>query len=139
MNFFERLFSGDPDAKARRAEAKARREAEDAAEADTRAHALLLTAQGEDREARSYQARSKAAISLVLSCRYDQGLLAWESIAQDFPDHADSALQQVGACHHLKKDYAAAINAYHRAIDAGLDPAFVDDSIESARVALAGG
>jgi tetratricopeptide (TPR) repeat protein len=137
MGLFERLFGGgSPDAKARKAEEKARREAEEQAERRAKGDQLLQIALGTQANARSYDARSKAAISLVISSLYDHGIKAWESIARDFPNEAPSALQQVGACHHLKKDYRAALEAYARAIKAGYDPDLIADSIESATKGL---
>jgi tetratricopeptide (TPR) repeat protein len=139
MGIFDKLFGGgDPEAKAKKAaEKEFRREAE-VLEDLKRADGLFQQALGNVHDARSYDARSKAAISLVLSSHYDYGIKAWSSIANDFPDEASSALQQVGTCYHLKKDYRAALEAYGRAIRAGYDPDRISDSIESATQSLEG-
>jgi TolA-binding protein len=137
MGLFDKLFGGgDPEAKAKKAEAKAKRDAEEAAEAKDRADNLLQTALGNKPEARSSSARTKAAISLVLSSHYDHGIEAWQSIAFDFPSEAAGALHQVGTCFHLKKDYRSALEYYGRAIKAGMDSDSISDSIESATASL---
>jgi tetratricopeptide (TPR) repeat protein len=137
MGLFDKIFGGgDPEAKAKKDAEKERRRQEEALEARKRADDLLEKALGNVADARSYDARSKAAISLVMSSHYDHGVLAWSAIAQDFPDEAGGALQQVGTCFHLKKDFRGALEAYAKAIRAGYDPDLISDSIDEATKSL---
>lgn len=137
MGFFNNLFGGgDPEVKARKQAEKEQRKLEEAKQEQERAEQTLQTALGNNAEARSYGARSKAAISLGMSSQYDFGIQAWEAIARDFPEEAADAIQQVGAFYHIKKDYRSAIEAYARAIKAGYDHDLIADSIEEATKSL---
>lgn len=140
MGFFDKLFGGgDPEAKAKKQAEKEQLKLEEAKQEQERAEQTLQTALGNNPDARSYSARSKAAISLTMSSQYDNGIKAWESIARDFPEEAGDAIQQVGACYHLKKDYRSALEAYARAIKSGYDHDLIADSIEEATKSLEGG
>jgi tetratricopeptide (TPR) repeat protein len=139
MGFFDKLFGGgDPEVKAKKQAEKEQRKLEEARQELEQAEHLLQTALGNNADGRSYSARSKAAISLVMSSHYDHGIKAWNAIATDFPDEAGDAIQQVGACYHLKKDYRSALEAYGRAIKAGYDHDLIADSIEEATKSLEG-
>lgn len=142
MGFWSNLFGGGrPEDRAARAAAKAQARAlheadEQAAEA-ARIQALLDRALGSDPENSACDARRKAAIRLVLANETAKGREAWLSIARDFPDELANALEQVGVCYHLDKDYRSALENYEAAIRVGADRGVLADNIAEARKGLA--
>lgn len=142
MGLFSKLFGGGtPEEKAARAAekaaARARREAEEQAEKDARSRELFERALGNDAENSSLEARSKAAIKLVLANETAKGREAWLAIARDHPDELPEALQQVGVCYHLDKNYRAALENYEAAIRVGANADHLADNIAEARKGLA--
>ncbi len=143
MGFWSTLFGGrSPEEKAALAQAKAdKRAARDAAAAAERAqHNLHLfdRALGNDPENASLGARRKAAIGLVVAGELTMGREAWLAISRDYPSELGMALEQVGVCYHLEKDYAAALDNYEAAIRVGADPDQLADNMAEARKGLAG-
>lgn len=141
MGLFDRLFGGgSPEEKAAKAQAKAdaraRREAEERAERAGELETLLQRALGNDPEQASLDARTKAAIKLVLCNETAKGREAWLAIAGDFPDERAEALNQIGVCWHLEKNYRAALDHYDAAIQAGADAGHLADNIAEARAGL---
>jgi tetratricopeptide (TPR) repeat protein len=142
MGWFGNLFGGgSPEEKAARAQAKAdaraARDAEDQSEKSARTAALFERALGNDPENSSSDARQKAAIKLVLANETDKGREAWLSISRDYPNELAHALEQVGVCYHLEKDYRAALENYESAIRVGADADHLADNIAEARKGLA--
>ena len=142
MGWFGNLFGGgSPEEKAARAQAKAdaraARDAEDQAEKLTRIKALFERALGNDPENSSNDARQKAAIKLVLANETEKGREAWLSISRDYPNELAHALEQVGVCYHLEKNYRAALENYESAIRVGADADHLADNIAEARKGLA--
>jgi tetratricopeptide (TPR) repeat protein len=142
MGFWSRLFGGgSPEERAAKAQAKAearaRREAEELADKAAEADALLQRALGNDPADTSLAARRKAAIKLVLANQTAKGREAWLSIARDYPDELADALEQVGVCYHLDKDYHSALENYEAAIRVGADPGILADNVAEARKGLA--
>ena len=122
---------------AAKAEARARREARELAEKAARTHELFERALGHDRENSSCDARRKAAIRLVLANETAKGREAWLAISRDFPTELADALEQVGVCHHLEKNYRAALESYEAAIRVGADAGHLADNIAEARKGMA--
>ena len=120
-----------------KAEASARREAEDMAEKAARIDELLNRALGNDPENSSNDARRKAAIKLVLANETAKGREAWLSISRDYPNDLADALEQVGVCYHLDKDYRSALENYEAAIRVGADAEHLADNIAEARKGMA--
>jgi tetratricopeptide (TPR) repeat protein len=142
MGFFSKLFGGgSPEERAAKAQAKAearaRREEEERAEKAAEAEALLQRALGNDPADTSLNVRRKAAIRLVLASQTAKGREAWLSIARDHPDELAEALEQVGVCYHLDKDYRSALENYEAAIRVGADAGVLADNIAEARKGLA--
>lgn len=142
MGFLSKLFGGaSPEEKAAKAaakaEARARREAEEQAEKAAEAEALLGQAMGLDPAQASLDARRKAAIKLVLKNQTELGREAWLSISRDFPTELSDALEQVGVCYHLDKNYRAALENYEAAIRLGANADHLADNIAEARKGLA--
>lgn len=142
MGFWSNLFGGgSPEERVvkaqAKAETKARREAEEQAEKAAEAEALLRLALGNDPADASLGARRKAAIRLVLANQTAKGREAWHAIARDYPDELAHALEQVGVCHHLDKDYREALENYEAAIRVGADAGMLADNIDEARKGLA--
>ena len=142
MGFWSSLFGGgtpeEKTAKAlAKAEARARREADDMAEKTARSDELLNCALGNDPENSSNDARRKAAIKLVLANETAKGREAWLSISRDYPDDLADALEQVGVCYHLDKDYRSALENYEAAIRVGADAGHLADNIAEARKGMA--
>ncbi len=142
MGFWSSLFGGgtpeEKTAKAlAKAEARARREAEDMAEKAARIDELLNRALGNDPENSSNDARRKAAIKLVLANETAKGREAWLSISRDYPNDLADALEQVGVCYHLDKDYRSALENYEAAIRVGADAEHLADNIAEARKGMA--
>lgn len=142
MGLWSKLFGGgSPEERAAKAQAKAearaRREAEELAEKAAEADALLQRALGKDPAETSLAARRKAAIKLVLANQTAKGREAWLAIARDFPDELADALEQVGVCHHLDKDYRSALENYEAAIRVGADAGILADNVAEARKGLA--
>lgn len=130
MGWFGKLFGGGtPEEKAARAALKI-------AEKEAAALALLVRASGKDPENASKAARKDAARSLMLrqDARAIQGFLA---IAADFPDDEADCLNQIGVCHHMAKDYRAAIENYEAAKRLGLDDSTLEGNLAEARSQLA--
>lgn len=142
MGFLNKLFGGgSPEEKAAKAlaksQAKALREAEERAEKAAQSQELFERAIGNDPAAASLDARSKAAIKLVLSNETAKGREAWLSISRDYPSELSHALEQVGVCYHLEKDYRAALENYESAIRLGANADHLADNIAEARKGLA--
>jgi tetratricopeptide (TPR) repeat protein len=142
MGFWSNLFGGGkPEEKAERAaskaEARAKREAQIAAEKDAHINDLFERALGNDPENCGNNARQKAAIKLVLANETRKGREAWLAISRDFPSELAHALEQVGVCYHLEKNYRAALDNYESAIRVGADAGHLADNINEARKALA--
>ncbi len=132
---------GSAEERAARAQAKAdkraAREAADAAEKAQRNLGLFDRALGNDPDNTGLAARRKAAISLVLASELTMGREAWLAIARDHPSELAMALEQVGVCYQLEKDYAAALKHYEDAIRVGADAGQLADNIAEARKGLA--
>ncbi|MEY4952711.1 MAG: hypothetical protein RL299_1135 [Pseudomonadota bacterium] len=142
MGIFGNLFGGGtPEEKAAKAEAKAAaraaRDAEEAAEKAELTRELFERALGNDPENSSNDARRKAAIKLVLANETAKGREAWLSISRDYPGDLADALEQVGVCYHLEKNYRAALENYEAAIRVGADVGMLADNIDEARKGLA--
>ncbi|MFM5908346.1 MAG: hypothetical protein ACKOPO_12310 [Novosphingobium sp.] len=142
MGLFSRLFGGgSPEEKAvkaaAKAEARARQVAERAAEKAGQMNLLFETAMGKDAANCGCDARQKAAIKLVVSGETGLGREAWLSISRDFPGELAFALEQVGVCYHLEKDYRSALENYESAIRLGADADHLADNINEARKGLA--
>lgn len=142
MRFFGNLFGGGtPEQKAAKAaakaEARARRDAEELAEKQARTDDLFARAMGNDPENSSCDARRKAAIKLVLANDTARGREAWLAISRDYPTELGDALEQVGVCYHLDKDYRAALENYEAAIRVGANADHLADNIDEARKGLA--
>lgn len=130
MGWWSRLFGGSAEDRRLRAE----RQAAERAEIMQR---HFVRAVGDDPEHASLSARRKAAIQLVMAFETAKGRAAWLAIARDFPSELPDALEQVGVCHHIDKDYAAAIESYEAAIRVGAEPTHLADNLNEARAALA--
>ncbi|NML04883.1 hypothetical protein [Sphingomonas sp. G-3-2-10] len=130
MGWFGNLFGGGtPEEKAVRAALKA-------AEKDAAALALFVRASGRDPEHASKAARKDAAHSLML--RSDaRAIDAFRAIAADFPDDEADCLNQIGVCHHIAKDYGAAIENYEAAKRLGFDDSTLEENLAEARSQLA--
>ncbi len=142
MAFWSNLFGGaTPEEKQARAaaksEARARREADELAEKAARTDELFERALGNDRDNSSCDARRKAAIKLVLANETAKGREAWLSISRDFPTELADALEQVGVCYHLEKNYRSALENYEAAIRVGADAGHLADNIAEARKGMA--
>ena len=142
MGFWSSLFgSGTPEQKAAKAlaktEARARQDAADMADKTARADQLLNRALGNDPENSSNDARRKAAIMLVLANETAKGREAWLSISRDYPGDLADALEQVGVCYHLDKDYRSALENYEAAIRVGADAGHLADNIAEVRKGMA--
>ncbi len=142
MGFWSSLFGGGtPEQKAAKAlakaEARARQDAADMADKTARADQLLNRALGNDPENSSNDARRKAAIKLVLANETAKGREAWLSISRDYPGDLADALEQVGVCYHLDKDYRSALENYEAAIRVGADAGHLADNIAEARKGMA--
>jgi tetratricopeptide (TPR) repeat protein len=143
MGFWGSLFGGGSaeERNARdlaRLEKRALRDAEKAADQAAHHLALFERALGNDPDHTSLSARRKAAIDLVLANELAMGREAWLAIARDFPSELGFALEQVGVCYHLKKDYRSALENYEAAIRVGADAGYLADNIAEARKGLAG-
>lgn len=143
MGFWSTLFGGgsaeERSAKAQaKADRRAAREAADAAEKAQFHLQLFDQALGNDPENAALGLRTKAAIKLVLANELTMGREAWLAIARDHPSELATALEQVGVCYHLEKDYAAALRHYDDAIRVGADADHLVDNIAEARKGLAG-
>lgn len=103
----------------------------------TQIQLLFERALGNDPENNSCDARRKAAMRLVLANETAKGREAWLSISRDFPDELSFALEQVGVCYHLDKDYPAAIENYEAAIRLGSDARRLAETIAEARKGMA--
>lgn len=142
MGFWGNLFgAGTPEEKmaraAAKAEARARREADELAEKAAQTNALFQRALGHDRDNSSCDARRKAAIKLVLANETAKGREAWLAISRDFPTELADALEQVGVCYHLEKNYRSALENYEAAIRVGADAGHLADNIAEARKGMA--
>jgi tetratricopeptide (TPR) repeat protein len=142
MGFWSSLFGGgSPEDKAARAaskaEARAKREAEEMAEKSAYAQTLFERALGNDADNSGCDARRKAAIKLVLAGETAKGREVWLSISRDYPSELSFALEQVGVCYHLEKDYRSAIENYEAAIRVGADAGHLADNISEARKGMA--
>lgn len=142
MGIFGNLFGGGtPEEKAAKAEAKAAaraaRDAQEATEKAERTRELFERALGNDPENSSNDARRKAAIKLVLANETAKGREAWLSISRDYPGDLADALEQVGVCYHLEKNYRAALENYEAALRVGADAGMLADNIDEARKGLA--
>lgn len=139
MGFWSNLFGGGSaeERAAAKANARAMREADELAEKAARASELFERAMGQDRDNSSCDARQKAAIELVLSNETALGREAWLSISRDFPNELADALEQVGVCYHLEKDYRSALENYEAAIRVGAEAGHLADNIAEARKGLA--
>jgi tetratricopeptide (TPR) repeat protein len=131
MGFWSHLFGGGSP------EEKAARAAQETAEKSAYAQTLFERALGNDADHNSCDARRKAAIKLVLAGETAKGREAWLSIARDFPNELSFALEQVGVCYHLEKDYRSAIENYEAAIRVGADAGHLADNIAEARKGMA--
>ena len=133
MGLFGKMFGGgDPEAKARKAEAKAEREQQ-------HLNRLLECALGNDPARPDADSRMTAALDLFLAEKYAIARDGYHSIVQDCPDRAGDMLGQVGACHHMQGEYEAAIEAYEAAIAAGGDIDVMQDNIRESREAMRAG
>ncbi len=131
MGFWSNLFGGGtPEEKAAKAAAKAEEQA-------AHVSALFERALGNDPDNNSNDARRKAAIRLVLANETAKGREAWLSISRDYPAELADALEQVGVCYHLEKDYASALENYEAAIRVGADARHLADNIAEARKGMA--
>lgn len=142
MGIFGNLFGGGtPEEKAAKAEAKAAaraaRDAQEATEKAERTRELFERALGNDPENSSNDARRRAAIKLVLANETAKGREAWLSISRDYPGDLADALEQVGVCYHLEKNYRAALENYEAALRVGADAGMLADNIDEARKGLA--
>ncbi len=142
MGFWSNLFGGStPEERAAgvasQANARARCEARDTAENEARAIELLDRALGNDPGNDSRAARQKAAITLVLANEMAKGREAWLSISRDYPSELSLALEQIGVCYHLEKDYGSALESYQAAIRVGADAGHLADNMEEARKGMA--
>jgi tetratricopeptide (TPR) repeat protein len=139
MGIFSKLFGGGtPEEKAAKAEARAEREAQEQAEADARAREVLARALGQDPKFNDLKARRNAAIKLVLINQPVMGREAWMSIGRDYPSELADALEQVGVCFQLEKNYREAVNNYEAALRMGADRDRLADNLAEARKGLAG-
>ena len=68
---------------------------------------------------------------------HELGREAWLSISRDFPTELPDALEQVGVCYHLDKNYRAALENYEAAIRLGANADHLADNIAEARKGLA--
>lgn len=98
---------------------------------------LFERALGNDPKNNSCDTRRKAATKLVLANETVRGRDAWLSISRDYPDELAFALEQVGVCYHLEKNYHAAIENYEAAIRVGSDARRLADTIAQARKGMA--
>lgn len=130
MGFWSKLFGNGS------AEGQAASEGADAAQS-TYMQTLFERALGNDADNNSCDARRKAAIKLVLAGETAKGREAWLSIARDFPNELSFALEQVGVCYHLEKDYRSALDNYEAAIRVGADAGHLADNIAEARKGMA--
>lgn len=142
MGFWGNLFGGgsteEKAAKAAsKAEARAKRDAQELAEKAAHSSELFERALGNHPEHCSNDARRKAAIKLVLANETAKGREAWLSISRDYPNDLADALEQVGVCYHLDKDYRSALENYEAAIRVGADAGHLADNIAEARKGLA--
>jgi tetratricopeptide (TPR) repeat protein len=142
MGFLSSLFKGStPEEKAAKAaakaEANAKRQAEENAEKAARSSLLFEQALGNDPANSSVDARRKAAIKLVLSDQTALGREAWLSISRDYPTELADALEQVGVCYHIEKDYRSALQNYEAAVRVGADASHLADNIAEARKGMA--
>ena len=142
MGLWSSIFGGGtPEEKAEKAANKAiiraKREADEQAEKAVRIDALFSRALGDDPENGSNFARQQAAIKLVVAKETAKGREAWLSISRDFPHELAFALEQVGVCYHLDKDYQSALDNYEAAIRVGADAGHLADNIAEARKGLA--
>ena len=130
MGWWSRLFGGSAEARSARAD----RQAAERAQTIQRHFARAL---GDDPDHASLTERRKAAMQLVMAFETAKGREVWLAIARDFPGELADALEQVGVCHHIDKNYAAAIDSYEAAIRVGAEPAHLADNLGEARKALA--
>jgi tetratricopeptide (TPR) repeat protein len=142
MGFWSDLLGGrSPEARAAKAAAKAaaraQRDAEEKAERDQEIRTLFERALGNDPQARSLDARQSAAIKLVVRNETAKGREAWLAIARDYPGELAMALEQVGVCYHLEKDYRLALENYEAAIRVGANAGHLADNMAEARKGLA--
>lgn len=142
MGFWSSLFGGgtseEKAAKAlAKAEARAKREADEQAEKANHISELFERALGNESGNSSCDARQKAAIKLVLANETAKGREAWLSISRDYPSELAHALEQVGVCYHLEKNYRSALENYEAAIRVGADAGHLADNIAEARKGLA--
>jgi tetratricopeptide (TPR) repeat protein len=142
MGWLGNLFGGgSPQEKAARAQAKsearALRDADEQTEKAARAAELFERALGHDPENAGNDARRRAAIKLVLANETAKGREAWLAISRDYPTELADALEQVGVCYHLEKNYRAALENYEAAIRVGADAGHLADNIAEARKGLA--
>lgn len=142
MGLWSSIFGGrTPEEKAEkaanRALDRAKREADEQAEKTARIDTLFNRALGNDSENCSNAARQKAAIKLVVANETAKGREAWLSISRDFPHELAFALEQVGVCYHLDKDYQSALDNYEAAIRVGAEAGHLSENIAEARKGLA--
>lgn len=142
MGLWSSIFGGrTPEEKAEkaanRALDRAKREADEQAEKTARIDTLFNRALGNDSENCSNAARQQAAIKLVVANETAKGREAWLSISRDFPHELAFALEQVGVCYHLDKDYQSALDNYEAAIRVGAEAGHLSENIAEARKGLA--
>lgn len=130
MGLWSKLFGGSEEARQARAERQA-------AEREAAMQRHFARALGNDPDHASLNDRRKAAIQLVMAFETAKGREAWLAIARDFPAELADALEQVGVCHHIDRNYAAAIESYEAAIRVGAEPTHLADNLGEARKALA--
>ena len=142
MGFWSKLFGsgtlGDGKPKwSAKAQVRASDYREQPPEHITELSKLFDSAMGKDPANNSRDARRNAAIKLVLANETEKGREAWLSISRDFPSELPLALEQVGVCYHLEKDYRSAIENYEAAIRLGSDARRLADAIVEARKGMA--
>ena len=118
-------------------EVNAKHEADEQAENTARATELFERALGNDPENCSTDRRRWAAVTLVLTNETAKGREAWLAIARDYPSELADALEQVGVCYHLEKDYQSALENYEAAIRVGASAERMVENMAEARKGLA--
>lgn len=136
MGIWSNLFGGGPPIEPG-AEATGPRNAENGPVRSETVPSLFERALGRDPQHRTREARRRAAIGLVLANETAKGREAWLAIARDFPGELADALEQVGVCYHLEKDFGSALENYAAAIRVGANAAVLADNIAEARRSLA--
>lgn len=136
MGIWSNLFGGGPPNEPGAA-ATGLRDAGDGPGRSETIPSLFERALGRDPQHRTREARRRAAIGLVLANETAKGREAWLAIARDFPGELADALEQVGVCYHLEKDFGSALENYAAAIRVGANAAVLADNIAEARRGLA--